>query len=78
MDLAEKKEMLLHIVDDADERLAGLLIALAEEYKSSLRFSEDEINYFYQRRKEFIESGKKGSSVEEVHGRIRSNYRNGL
>ena len=35
MSLAEKKELLLHIVEEADEKLMGLLIALATEYNQS-------------------------------------------
>ena len=35
MSIAEKKQFLLHIVEDADEKLTGLLIALANEYNDA-------------------------------------------
>ena len=35
MNLAEKKESLLNIVEEADEKVTGLLIALANEYNDA-------------------------------------------
>ncbi len=79
MNLAEKKETLLHIVHDADDKLTGLLIALANEYNDSdVEYTEEELNFFEERRMEFLNSGKTGSTVEEAHARIRRNYNNGI
>ena len=35
MSLTEKKQALFHIVEDADEKLTGLLIAIATEYNDA-------------------------------------------
>ena len=79
MSLAEKKQGLLHIIEDADEKLTGLLIALANEYNDADQsYSKEEIDSFYDRRKAFYDNGKSGSTVEEAHERIRRNYKNGL
>ena len=79
MSLAEKKENLMHIVKDADEKLTGLLIALADEYNSSdYEFTEAEIQSFYETRDEFLASGQKGKTVEEAHNEIRRKYQNGI
>ncbi len=79
MSLAEKKENLLHIVQDADEKLTGLLIALANEYNDAeQQYSKEELDFFEERRNAFLKSGKKGSTVKAAHNRIRSNYNNGL
>ena len=49
MSLTEKKEALLHIVEDADEKLTGLLIALANEYNvPSEEYIQEEIEGFYK------------------------------
>lgn len=75
MSLAEKKENLLHIVEDADEKLTELLIELAEEYNApSHDFSEEELNLFKNRRDEFYKNNKQGYSVEEAHDLIRKKY----
>ncbi|GAC1452473.1 MAG: hypothetical protein NVSMB7_15170 [Chitinophagaceae bacterium] len=51
MSLAEKKQVLLHMVEDADEKLTGLLIALAKEYNgASYKFSEEDLAEFNRRR----------------------------
>ncbi len=79
MSLVEKKENLMHIVKDADEKLTGLLIALADEYNTpDYEYSEEEIQSFYKTRDEFFASGEKGKTVEEAHNEIRRKYQNGL
>ncbi len=79
MSLAEKKQSLLHMIEDADEKLTGLLIALANEYiDADQEYSKEELNFFRDRRKAFYDNNKSGSSVEAVHDRIRRNYKNGL
>ena len=51
MSLAEKKQSLLYIIEDADEKLTGLLIALATEY------THPEKNIHRKKLKVFIKSG---------------------
>ncbi len=79
MVLTDKKEVLREIIENADEKLMGLMIALANEYNDTqLEYSEQEIAFFEKRRQAFFESNKKGSTVEEVNEKIRRNYKNGL
>lgn len=79
MNLADKKETLMHIVQDADDKLTGLLIALANEYNDADEvYSKEELAFFEERRNEFFSSNKQGVTVEEAHERIRRNYKNGI
>ena len=79
MNLAEKKETLLHIVQDADDKLTGLLIALANEYNDvNNSYSTEELNFFSSRQKAFFDNDKKGSTIEEVHDRIRRKHIDGI
>jgi hypothetical protein len=79
MVLTDKKQVLLEIIQDADEKLLGLMIALANEYNDEdYVYSEEELAFIDERRKAFFESGKKGYTVEEAHEKIRRNYKNGL
>ena len=79
MSLTEKKEALLHIVEDADEKLTGLLIALANEYNDTDQiYSKEELDFFNDRKKAFYNNNKEGYSVEEAHDNIRRNYNNGV
>ena len=49
MDIVEKKELLIHLVQDADDKLVGLLTALAREYNNSEeKYTAEEIEDFYQ------------------------------
>lgn len=75
----DKKQALLEIIEDADEKLLGLMIALANEYNDEdYIYSEEELAFFEKRREAFFENGKKGYAVEEAHEKIRRNYKNGL
>ena len=79
MNLAEKKETLMHIVQVADDKLTGLLIALANEYNDAdVEYTDEELCFFEERKLEFFNSDKEGSTVEEAHARIRRNYKNGI
>ncbi len=79
MSLAEKKQSLLHIIEEADEKLTGLLIALATEYNDADdEYSKQELDFFNDRRKAFYDNNKASSSTEEVHEKVRRNYKNGL
>ena len=79
MVLTDKKQALLEIIQDADEKLLGLMIALANEYNDEdYIYSKEELTFFEKRRETFFENGKKGYTVEEAHEKIRRNYKNGL
>lgn len=79
MSLAEKKTVLIHIVEEADEKLTGLLIALADEYNTTeYKYSEEELNLFKERKEEFYKNNKEGYSVEEAHELIRRKYNDEL
>ena len=76
MSLAEKKQTLLYMIEDADEKLTGLLIALANEYNSSGdEYSNEEIESFYKTRDEYLQNPKKVFTVEEAHQKIINKYR---
>ena len=71
MSLAEKKQALRFMIEDADEKLTGLLIALANEYNDpGDEYSNDEIKSFYKTRDEYLQNPKKVFAVEEAHQKI--------
>lgn len=79
MNLADKKETLIHIVQEADDKLTGLPIALANQYNDGDEyFSKRELDFFEERKKTFYSSNREGSTVEDAHNRIRRNFSNGL
>ena len=79
MVLTDKKQVLLDIVEDADEKLTGLLIALANEYNDTDQiYSKEELDFFNDSRNAFIANKKKGHTVEEVNNNVRRKYHNGL
>jgi hypothetical protein len=79
MSLTEKKQALFHVVEDADEKLTGLLIAIATDYNDAEQnYSKEELDFFNDRRKAFLNSNKEGYTVEEAHEKVRRNYNNGL
>jgi hypothetical protein len=68
MNLAEKKEILMHIVEEADDRLTGLLIALANEYNAaSETYSPEEIESFYQIRDQMLKEPETTYIPTEAH-----------
>jgi hypothetical protein len=79
MSINEKKEFLLEIIEEADERLLGLLIALANEYNSqSFEFTTEELEGFDKVKENLLKHPESGMTVEEAHQRIRENYKNKL
>ncbi len=79
MSLAEKKQTLLYMIEDADEKLTGLLIALASEYNDADQdYSKEELDFFNNRRKSFYDNNKRGYSPEEAHDIARRKFKNGL
>lgn len=79
MAITDKKQVLLEIIEEADEKLTGLLLALANEYNDAdQNYTDEELAFFEERRDAFLKSGKKGYTVEEAHEKIRNKYKNGL
>lgn len=73
MSLAGKKQSLLHIIEEADEKLTGLLIALATEYNASgEEYTSEEIESFYKTRDELIKNPETGYTIEKAHHLIRN------
>jgi hypothetical protein len=62
----------MHIVENADEKLTGLLFALANEYNDAdQHYSQEELDFFYARRGEFFADDKNGYTVEDAHEKTR-------
>jgi hypothetical protein len=79
MNLADKKETLLKIVQDADDRLTGLLMAVAKEYNSTGEtYSSEEIEKFYQIRNDVLRDQGSTYSPVQAHDLIRKKGRNEL
>lgn len=73
MSLTEKKDALLHIIQNADDKLTGLLIALANEYNTSnTKYSEKEIESFYKVRDDLMANSKSGYTPAQAHELIRN------
>ncbi len=72
MGLAEKKETLMHIVQDADYKLIGLLIALPNDYNAlNAGYSQEEIQSFYQTGDNLLTDIETGYSPAQAHNIIR-------
>lgn len=73
MSLTEKKDVLLHIVQNADDKLTGLLIALANEYNTSnTKYSEEAIESFYKVRDDLLAEPQSGYTPAQAHDLIRN------
>ena len=73
MVITDKKQVLLDIVEDADEKLTGLLIALANEYNTTNEeYSSEEIQGFYKIRDAMLAHPETGRSPKETHNLIRN------
>lgn len=77
-----KKEVLLQIVEEADEKLTGLLLAVANEYNSMIsgeKYTTEEIAGFNKTRDEYFQKPEKVFfTVEEAHQKIRNILRNAI
>ena len=73
MVITEKKHALLEIIEEADEKLTGLLLALANEYISSEEiYSTEEIEEFYRIRDKMKTNPETTYTPEQAHNLIRS------
>ena len=76
MILTDKKEVLKEIIEDADDKLMSLMIALANEYNyTEQEYSQEEIQEFYRIRDEMIAYPETGYSPEQAHELIRKKKR---
>ncbi len=79
MNLTEKKQSLKQLIEDADEKLTGLLMAVAIEYNASTEeYTPEEIEGFYKVRDELIKNPEKGYTVEKAHDLIRNKIRDAI
>ena len=76
MVLIDKKQALLEIIQDADEKLLSLMIALANEYNDTEQeYSQEEIEEFYRIRDGMLTHPETTFTVEEAHEQIRNKKR---
>ncbi len=75
MSIAEKKKAVLEIIETADDKLIGLIIALANEYNQQDNyFTDADIAEFNRRSDEYFKNPDSGISMEESLNRIRQKY----
>lgn len=73
MGLAEKKQELLRIVENADEELANRLIAAAKDASgSNTKYSPEELQKFHASREQYLQNSETAMSLEDTHAYIRS------
>jgi hypothetical protein len=73
MVLTDKKEVLKEIIENADEKLMGLMIALANEYNDQdVEYSQDEIEEFNHIRDEMLAHPETTYTPEQAHQLIRN------
>jgi len=76
MVLTDKKEVLKEIIENADEKLMGLMIALANEYNDAEQeYSLEEIKEFYKIRDEMLAQPETTYTPEQAHQLIRNKKR---
>jgi hypothetical protein len=69
---SDVRQQIHKLVDEANEHQLDAVLEVLTP--SSSRYTQEEINSFYNRIKLFEEGGSKGSSVAEAHSNIRSKY----
>jgi hypothetical protein len=75
MILTDKKHALKEIIENADEKLIGLMIALANEYNDTAHYSQKEIEEFYRIRDEMLAHPETSYTPEQAHELIRNKRR---
>lgn len=76
MVITDKKLVLKEIIENADEKLMGLMIALANEYNDNdQEYSKEEIKEFHKIRDEMLAHPETTFTVEEAHEQIRNKKR---
>jgi hypothetical protein len=72
MNTSAIRQQIHKLLDEANEHQLDAVLEILTQHTS--RYTQEEINSFYNRVKLFEERGSKGSSVMEAHGNIRSKY----
>ena len=73
------KGKLHHYIDTADEmKLQAIYTILEDEIEGEYFYTQDEIKMFYDRREKQLNGEGKSYSVDEAHGLVRKNRKNGL
>lgn len=67
---SEIRQHLHKLIDQANESQLDAVLEVLQP--SSLRYTQEEIDSFYLRAKQFENAGSKGYSVDESHALIRS------
>ena len=67
------RQRLHHLIDEANENQLDAVLEVLQPTSSP--YTPEEINSFYQRSKQFEDSGSKGYSVVESHALIRSKFK---
>ncbi len=76
MVLTDKKEVLKEIIENADEKLMSLMIALANEYNDiEQEYSQDEINGFHRIKDEMLAHPEATYTPEQTHELVRNKKR---
>ena len=76
MVITDKKEVLKEIIENADEKLMGLLIALANEYNDEEQeYSQEEVEEFKRIKDEMIAHPETTFMHEQAHELIRNKKR---
>lgn len=69
---SDVRQQIHKLVDEANNHQLDEVLELLTHKQS--HYTQEEIDSFYNRVKLFEEGGSKGSTVEEAHANIRSNY----
>lgn len=75
MVVTNNKEALKEIIENADEKLINLMIALANEYNDVPEYSQDEIEEFYKIRDTMLAHPETTYTPEQAHDLIRNKKR---
>lgn len=76
MVITDKKQALLEIINDADEKLMGLMIALANEYNDDEQeYSQEEVEEFKRVKEDMLAHRESTFSPEQAHELIRNKNR---
>ncbi len=72
MVLADKKEVLKEIIENADEKLMSLMIALANEYNDAPEYSQQEMEEFHRIRDKMLAHPETTYTPEKAFRLIRN------
>ena len=73
MDNAAIRQQIHKLIDEANDNQLDVVLEVLTP--SSSRYTQEELDSFYQRLQLFVDSGSKGYSVEESHALIRNKHK---